>query len=612
MIISKIEIKNFRSIEHISLDIEEISNRKCSIFLGINESGKSNILKAISLLDKFQLDKVNYSSDCNKRAEAQGKSIKVIYHLKIGNYSYYKKKFIEKYPKEIIDNIDITEIYKKISINSKNNKRDSIYVSIKENKIFSEYVVQELTIKKISDVYSGTEKITEDNITQLLGKEYSILDEVELGEMLEEDFFDIFDLNVPKVIFWEYDDKYLINNEVNLNQFKSDQTSSIPLRNIFHVAGITDISKRIDLILNSREKRKQLEDELSKKITEYINMVWKEHKINIKVDIENMLWSIMVEDQDDSEPKYSMEQRSDGFKQFISILLNLSAEHSSDKLKNKIILLDEPEVHLHPSGVRYLRDELLNIAQNNTVLVATHSVYMVDKKNLNRHYKVEKEKSLTNIFQIPANNPYMEEVIYESLGTSIYEHIEPNMLIFEGKTDKDLFDAFTKKYNADFKPQNVGTISADGVKKIPTYTKFFNGKLVSGYVLVDSDNVGRGVKKTVLREKNFTKKNTYEINDVLDTKIEATLEDLLPLEIISKCINDEYDISIEIDSTRPVIKQLEDKNRGLQRKIDVDNIKGKIVQFVLSDIAKLTKEKCKEKYPKYHKFVEELHKKLKQ
>jgi predicted ATP-dependent endonuclease of OLD family len=112
-------------------------------------------------------------------------------------------------------------------------------------------------------------------------------------------------------------------------------------------------------------------------------------------------------------------------------LLNISAENSTNSLANKIIILDEPEVHLHPSGIKYLRDELFNISKNNIVFISTHSVYMIDKKNLSRHYKVSKEKSLTEIMQIPEDNPYMDEVIYEALGTSIYEIIEPNMLVFE-------------------------------------------------------------------------------------------------------------------------------------------------------------------------------------
>jgi hypothetical protein len=74
---------------------------------------------------------------------------------------------------------------------------------------------------------------------------------------------------------------------------------------------------------------------------------------------------------------------------------------------------------LHPSGVRYLCDELKNISRNNLVVIATYSIYMIDKKNLNRHIKIDKDLSETKIKQISKYNPYEEEIIYESLGTSL-------------------------------------------------------------------------------------------------------------------------------------------------------------------------------------------------
>jgi hypothetical protein len=69
---------------------------------------------------------------------------------------------------------------------------------------------------------------------------------------------------------------------------------------------------------------------------------------------------------------------------------------------------------------------------------------MVDTKNLDRHISVKKEGSLTQITQIDKNDPYGEEVLYNALGTSVLEHIEPNVLIVEGKTDRDVLELYFK------------------------------------------------------------------------------------------------------------------------------------------------------------------------
>ena len=119
-----------------------------------------------------------------------------------------------------------------------------------------------------------------------------------------------------------------------------------------------------------------------------------------------------VEDKDNSLLKYEVDQRSDGFRQFISILLNLSIESNQDILKNALILMDEPETHLHPSGQSYLLEELLKISQNNVVVFATHSVFLIDKQNVDRHFSVTKRENITHIAQIEKDNPFEEEVLY--------------------------------------------------------------------------------------------------------------------------------------------------------------------------------------------------------
>lgn len=613
MKINSIEIENFRSIRKIKLNLNNKFKQECRILLGINESGKSNILKAIALLDRSHFDEIDYSLDCNKKGEKDGESISVMYSLEIEAPKAFKEKLIKKgYPKNLVEKVEIEDLYRVLIVDSKNEHHDSIEFVLKENKCFNEYFILNDEIKKISDVYSGEEELTKENIAGHVGEGAKLLTRVQLEVLIEKDFSANIKSWTPQIIFWEYDEKYLLNKPIDLNAFAADENTSIPLRNIFHIANIKNITERIQMIANSMEKRRQLEEELTTSITNYINHAWQEHEINVKVCIENMQCSVMIEDKDNTAPKYNINQRSDGFKQFISILLNFSAENAAELLKNSLILLDEPEVHLHPSGIRYLRDELLKISESNTIFIATHSIYMVDRKNLSRHYKVEKSLSSTSVVPIPKDNPYMEEVIYESLGTSVYELIEPNMIVFEGKTDKDLFDAFTKKFKRELKPKKIGTISADGVEKMPKYTKFFNGKMVKGYFITDSDKKGKEYKKIMINSnENLLKTKVFEINDLLNQKKEATLEDLLPTGVIEACIRDLFSISFTINKEEPYMSQIEKKNKELKGKINTDLLKGKITRCVLKDVSNLTKKDCGDKYKLYCEFLKNVHSRIK-
>lgn len=603
MTIKSIEINNYRSIETLKLKTSTIDDKVCSILLGKNESGKSTILKAIALLDEMR--PINYEMDCNKSAKKEDKDIGIVFELDF-DAKFFKEEFQKiGIPEELLQ---IRRIQRRINIPSTNIRNDYFYIFLNDSEAFAKYVISNTSkIQKIADVYKGEETLTEENITQLLPNyELCLRNSVEV--IIEKSFDDLLYINTPKIIFWEPSVQYLINEPINLTTFKDNTSVSIPLRNIFHISNINDenILHRINLITTDNEERMELSQTLSEEVTKYINKVWPEHKININVTIDQNLQCIVnIEDKDNDRPKFKMEQRSDGFKQFISILLNLSAENSASTLKNKLILLDEPEVHLHPSGIKYLRDELLNISKNNNLIIATHSIYMIDKINLNRHFSISKEKSVTNISQIQANNPYEEEVIYESLGTSIFEHISPTTLIFEGKTDKDIFDIFSKKFATDLKIKNISSISANGVDSIPKYVKFFTNQLVKAFIVVDSDKQGRINRDLIIKDnQEFDKKNTFEITDLIKiTKTDMTLEDLIPKDIIESCLIEGFEKTITLNEEEPFISQI----KTVYKTINEKELKLVILTTVVKDINKLTKAQAKDKYPLYYEFISTLY-----
>ena len=101
-----------------------------------------------------------------------------------------------------------------------------------------------------------------------------------------------------------------------------------------------------------------------------------------------------------SESK-TMEQRSDGFRWFVSFLLTIAPDHSMDFQDRPLLLLDEPDLHLHPQAQVDLLRELIRITQGlnrKTVLFfATHSIHMVDKEHIERCYKFSKQFGVTEL-----------------------------------------------------------------------------------------------------------------------------------------------------------------------------------------------------------------------
>lgn len=424
MDLKKILISNYKSIKSVDIPINRVNGSLTFSFLGINESGKSSILKAISFIDntdlKFPLD----FGDTDKPVE-------VTFHYVLE--SYEKQKLIEylettyEAPKKFTSQLEIELIELKKSVAN--------IASLTETK------TQTITFKNylIKGFAFVSNKIVSD-------KE---------GEIYLEDFFsdylsDYFWDEKHSIVFWKSEDKYLISGPINLATFSANpENISIPLLNCFRLIGIkpVDILKEITK-LSDPTAITNIVDRLNDKVTEHIKNVWSGHPISIKFNINNNHISFLVEDDGVKYEAKVTSQRSDGFRQFISFLLTLSIEKRNESLSYKILLLDEPETHLHPTAQINLKDELLKITKdkgsNNIVFYATHSNYLIDKSNLNRSFTVKKvDNRRTELEPISKIQTSYSEINYEvfDIATNDYHN---ELYGFIEANDKSKLDAMDK------------------------------------------------------------------------------------------------------------------------------------------------------------------------
>jgi hypothetical protein len=170
----------------------------------------------------------------------------------------------------------------------------------------------------------------------------------------------------------------------------------------------------------------------------------------------------------------------------------VSAKERTKDLVNTLYLHDEPDVSLHPSGARYLRDELIKIADNNYVVYSTHSIFMIDRELLRRHLIVEKKSEITNVREVDESNIVDEEVIYNALGYSIFENLKKQNLIFEGWRDKRLCQVALRSVPSKHKRlkntyDDVGMCHARGVKDVGRITPMLELAGRNWIVISDGD-----------------------------------------------------------------------------------------------------------------------------
>jgi len=599
MKIKSINIQNFKSIKNITIPLQCYGtgeNASNSTFLvGINESGKSAILEAISLINEGFKD-VTYNDYCNLDAQDNSENYIDIYtELELGNWDFWKKQIVEKLklPEHFIDSLVIKELKKNTyrNIETVNEQFDIeintdlpffLYIVNKTEKIINNQSKTFETIEVLSDFNKVEEKITKDNAKSFLKENQVLLTKETLEQKISELLKPIFNQNMPKIQIWRPNPKYLINETIDLNKFKEDPNISIPLKNIFSIYGKKtneEIKSAIENALSNQARCDELEKKMSDAVTKYINKIWKEHRIKIIISINSTNCKVHVEDKDKEFRYYSMSQRSDGFKQFISLILSLSAQNKNNTLKDNIILIDEPEVHLHPSGIRYLRDEILKIGKNNHVIIATHSIFMVDTAVRERHWIVKKEKAETNITQMNEDFNFTDDkVLSIAFGLNLFKELLPQyIIIVEGLDDKNIishaFHLLNKTFFCSIK-------EAGGASKMPGFAQLLKEESIKPFILFDADKDGRDYKNKILEKKQdfYSDSNVFTLKDVLSSlPNDATIEDLLPIDFVKNFFDAEMKVEFKLDENKALIHQL--KNQSPQLKDDkqkLDSLKVKL------------------------------------
>lgn len=422
-------IKNFRSIEEETFDIVEVDGTHTFTLIGINESGKSSFLKAVSLADNDD-EKVIFPKDYFE--EAQPISVVLNYELDTQDEKDLKNELSEKgFEKDVLSKIKVQKVAVCATFEPIENAPKKVFDQITfQQKVFDDYTLQ------------GDRPVKKD------------------PQQTQEDF-DLekyFEAHLPKyfwkiahrIVFWKSDSKHLINEQINLDTFAANpEETSIPLMNCFELAGVAEdeITAQVAKLKTDDAEIDNLEEKLGDKVTTHIKKVWPNHPVKIKFKINNSLLTLLVEDEKVKYKSKTTEQRSDGFRQFISFLLTISAENATNQLSNSLLLLDEPETHLHPQAQEYLKDELIKITrndENNIVFFATHSNYMIDKEHIERCFRVSKQSNRkTKLGKFSVGQKSYAEVNYEVFDISSSDY-HNELYGYLGDVDKAKLDGLNK------------------------------------------------------------------------------------------------------------------------------------------------------------------------
>lgn len=347
---------------------------------------------------------------------------------------------------------------------------------------------------------------------------------------------------LPKCIFWKYSDQYLLPSVLSVEAFAANPDSCVPLRSMFELAGYKGDEIGASLLkakAGMPHRYMQLLRNVQEAATAHIRDVWQDHK-HVQIELQPNGDALHPLISDATVP-LDMASRSDGFKRFVSFLLQVSAKVRSDEMKDVLLLIDEPEIALNPGGARSLLQELIQVGETNTVVYSTHSIFMIDKNQVDRHIILERKSEVTTAKRAEKSKIQDDQVLYAALGYSLFEVLKEKNLIFEGWKDKEVFrvaaDSVGKAdKNARAALSGIGFTYAEGVKDVKHVSSFL--ELAGRSCLIISD----GDKPALEKKKQYEKVGAWgtwkTLSEILGPgSLVVTGEDLINKAAIVKRAN---------------------------------------------------------------------------
>lgn len=535
----KTEISNFRSIKDVTISFDT----PCRVLVGINESGKSNIIRALSLLgsDNKPVRKDDVRDSLPDEDEVKEAFVRFYFRL---DKSETDRVFSVVQPL-ILSSARDPEIAIKaghtFSLRKFCNERNDVryYVDLVASTKSTRYPGDKSGFSLNGDwfkpvdgapplsVRAGESTTTLTSARLIRAADFPEIPSEHLVAATIDDLVNVVGhatiavagKSLPETLLWSYDEDNLLPSQVELAAFIADPDSCVPLRNMFLLAGIEDIGADLSRVKDlTPNKRQSYLDRVAEKTTKHFRAVWKEYAhVEFQLRFEGTRIIPGIKEHN----AFDFVKRSDGFKRFVTFLLLVSITAKLDALSNTLLLIDEPDIGLHPAGARYLRDELIKIANNNYVLYSTHSIFMIDPGEISRHYIVTKTKETTAVAPAKESNVKDEEVLYNALGFSTFQILSEKNVIFEGWRDKKLFSvALPKLPAAQRRPlEQLGVCHAKGVPNIKQITPLIELAGRACVIVSDADAAAKQQQKQYRASKGFGEWLTYPDVDAAATAI---------------------------------------------------------------------------------------------
>ena len=597
MRLRKFRVRAYRCIH----DSGEITVGDLAAFVGRNESGKTTILQALTLLNKDE--RVSELDLCDEMSEELKEEIHLAegeFELSSNETSIIKEKFPnlpeikklnlfrsnkkpgvqytfdnikvseksdgglnswENFTKRILDFLDTIPNHLRIQINTKFFEEAPPKNQVSFDTAFAEFNNQFHVIAmqdpKVIEEWEKIYSSSENQFSNLLsgGSEKTALENFIASQLH------------PRFVY--FSDYKKIYGNINLNEYireeKGERGESIEyieefdkaetVRNLFYLAEL-DINE-LEEVKDSPSRCIKLLNAASNRLTRKLNPAWKGDPIHVDLRYNpGNIMSVVISDvhRDGTVTNTGLlNRRAEGFKWTFSFIVNFAAETQRAELKEAILLLDEPARNLHPTQQMGISDLLKSLAGSNQVLYATHSPFMIFDYTPGNLLVVEldKRKHLSRIFYDywNADDKTLTPILY-GLSRGLVESITDReigtnsrpVIIVETMSDSmylNSFDKFLQDPNISMNPLNI--VAAYNKNAVLPLAIFYRNHGYNTFILLDNTEESKQISSQ-LASNEFSPIQTIFFEK--EGKTIESIEDYLVLEDYLYAVNQTYEIKL--------------------------------------------------------------------
>lgn len=571
-----VQIKDFRSINDTGrLYIDPM----LTVLAGKNESGKSNILRALEVFSTDEFSDEDYPE--GKTREESNPTVEVSFRLdlediikfssKKGGHSQEYYNFIVR--KDLDSNYNF--IYGSIQryffsnhfFKTMREFNDSLVTLIRENTlpknigIEAEYLYreghkfleifpkQEDVIYWLMDYRNRTRDLFDNINDQRDSAKYKVsrkINGIVVGDIASR----FFDLSADLLIEYKnFEEKVVIPKFRLLESFEKNLPDSVKIFEETEEVWTHYIQKALEgnenisiFDMPNREIKRRLE-RTSKEFTSLFQSVYSQSRIRLELDLGvNNTIDVYIYD-DTNYIDFMPSQRSKGFQWFLSFFFAINAAQKT----GNIILLDEPGPYLHPKAQNDVLNALEVLAKSDQIIFTTHSPYLINPNTLERVRLVTRDSENDTVVQNQVHaTPIADKEVYTPIMTAIgldlsksFGTFGDNNVIVEGISDYYYMESMKEYICFDGKSGIMRFIPSIGVSKIDKLASLLIGWGVNFKVLLDNDNAGKDERKKLKDRLLLSEEQMIFVSD----EPEFAIEDLFSREDFLKYIMPDLEVS---------------------------------------------------------------------